>query len=173
MLLAVRGLDRGEDLTRDAELGEGSERSVLSEVEVSDRLEEADHAFLDDVFLVRSGEEVGASFRSGEIAVALEKDLDAAFVSGAHASDEVVVLELSQLGILSRPDGAQLISPRYLGVTSLYVPLSAELAVPLRSRIRLFVLFAINNGPTGGYSLVTVSSPRTFTNNTQSRVQLS
>jgi hypothetical protein len=72
MLQPRRALDGGEDLIADAEQREGAERRVVLLPEVADRLEQADHRFLDDVFLVAADEEVIACVRTDQFAIAPE-----------------------------------------------------------------------------------------------------
>jgi hypothetical protein len=56
VLVAGRGLDRGDDLPGDAELGEVAEGRLAVGAVVADRLVEAEQAFLDQVVgLARRG----------------------------------------------------------------------------------------------------------------------
>jgi len=58
VLVARRGLDRGDDLARDAQLREVAEARLAVGAEVADRLVQTDEAFLDEVVAVAAGEEV-------------------------------------------------------------------------------------------------------------------
>ena len=147
MLVAVGGLDRREDLAGDAELGEGPERGFLLEVEVPDRLEEADHALLDDVFLVRAGEEVGAGLGPGEVPVAAQEDLEAALVAFLDSLDEDLILELGDL--LFPPASTSLPSPPISSLSHRHL-----LRPPNPSGVRLFVRFCRINGPSGWFLVV-------------------
>src|SRR3954466_74607 len=91
MLLPRRGLDRGDDLARDAQLGKGAEGRLQVGVVVADRLVEADHPFLDDVLAVGADEEVGASLGPREAAVFLEQLAQGAIVAVPGSADELVV----------------------------------------------------------------------------------
>src|SRR3954453_14639914 len=91
MLLPRRGLDRGDDLARDAQLGKGAEGRLQVGVVVADRLVEADHAFLDDVLAVTADEEGGARLGPGEAAVLLQQLAQRAVVTLPRSADELVV----------------------------------------------------------------------------------
>ena len=69
MLVARGGLDGGDDLASDAELGEVAEARLAVGAEVADRLVEADEALLDEVVGVPSGEEVGGGLQAHETVV--------------------------------------------------------------------------------------------------------
>ena len=70
MLVARRRLDRGDDLARDAQLGEVAEARLAVGAVVADRLVEADQALLDQVLAVPAGEEVGGGLEPDEALVA-------------------------------------------------------------------------------------------------------
>src|SRR4051812_39619182 len=91
VLLAGRGLDRGDDLARDAQLREGAERRLQIGVVVADRLVEADHAFLHDVLAVGADEEVGAGLGAREAAVLLQQRAQRAVVAVTGSTDQLVV----------------------------------------------------------------------------------
>jgi hypothetical protein len=91
VLLARRRLDRGDDLARDAQLGEGAERGLQLGVEVTDRLVEADHALLDDVLAVGADQEVRAGLDAGERAVLVQQLAQGGVAAAAGLHDEVVV----------------------------------------------------------------------------------
>src|SRR5918999_2695673 len=65
VLLTGRSLHGSDDLAGDAELGEPSERRLLRRVEVADGLEQPDHPLLDDVILVRAGQEIEPGLEAG------------------------------------------------------------------------------------------------------------
>src|SRR3990172_11571887 len=66
MLEARRRLDRRDDLSRDAELGEAPEGGLLVRAEVAHRLVEADQALLDEVVRLAAGDEVRARLQPDE-----------------------------------------------------------------------------------------------------------
>src|SRR5919198_4397546 len=70
VLEARRGLDGGDDLASDAELGEAAERRLLVRAEITNRLVEPDQPLLDQVFGVAAGEEVRARLEADEARVA-------------------------------------------------------------------------------------------------------
>src|SRR4029077_3494933 len=72
VLVARRGLDRGDDLAGHAQLREAPERRPLLGPEVADRLVEADEPLLDEVLGVAAGEEVRARLEADETRVAAD-----------------------------------------------------------------------------------------------------
>src|SRR5919106_1209205 len=90
VLVPVGGLYGSQYLPRDAEFGERPKRGLLLEVEVSDGLEEADHALLDDILSFRARQEVAARLGPSEVPVAGEQDLSRAFSYRSPESPEVV-----------------------------------------------------------------------------------
>src|SRR5262245_21601783 len=104
VLEAGRSLDRGDDLPRHAELGEGAERGLLVVAEVADCLVEADQPFLDEVLAVTAGEEVRARFQPDEAGVAADELIHRAVVTVARLDDELKILELSLRLLLSAGD---------------------------------------------------------------------
>ncbi len=70
VLVPGRGLDGGDDLPGDAQLGERAERRVLVDAVVPDRLVEADEALLDEVVRIAAGEEVARERDPHEAGVA-------------------------------------------------------------------------------------------------------
>ena len=114
--------------------------SFLSDVEIPDRLEETDHPFLDDIFFLGTGEEIGPGLGTGEIAVAVEEDLDASLVTISDAGDQIVVFQRAQAHVL----GLHIHFPLKKG------PLVTNARSPSAvAAIRLFVLFCVNNGSIG------------------------
>src|SRR5206468_5120341 len=91
VLLRSRASDRGDELPGDADVGEGSKRSLLLRLEVADGLEETDEALLDDVVAIRPGEEVRARLHPGEPAVPGEQDVGGAIVALAVLCQEFLV----------------------------------------------------------------------------------
>jgi hypothetical protein len=84
VLEAGRGLDRGDDLARDTELGEAAERRLLVGAEITHRLVEADQPLLEEIVVVAAGEEVRARLEADEARVAANEPVhrDAVAVSG-------------------------------------------------------------------------------------------
>src|SRR6185436_15323909 len=80
VLVAGRRLDGGDDLARDAELGEAAERRLLRAV-VPHGLVEADQPLLDEVFGVAPGEEVRARLQADEAGVAPHQLVERALVA--------------------------------------------------------------------------------------------
>ena len=72
VLVARRGLDRGDDLARDAQLGEVAEARLAVGAVVAHRLVEADEALLDEVVGVAAGEEVRRGLQADEAVVAAD-----------------------------------------------------------------------------------------------------
>ncbi len=70
VLAASRRLHRGDDLARHAQLGEGVEARLACGIVVTNRLEQADHAFLDDVVAIGADEEVRTGLRANQPPVA-------------------------------------------------------------------------------------------------------
>jgi hypothetical protein len=70
VLVARGGLDRGDDLARDAQLSEVAKARLAVGAVVADRLVEADQAFLDEVLAVAAREEVGRRLEPYETLVA-------------------------------------------------------------------------------------------------------
>src|SRR6266540_2160867 len=123
VLEAGRGLDRRNDLARDAKLGEGAERRLLVRAEIAHRLIEADQPFLDQVLRVAAGEEVRARLQPDEPRVAPDQLIERDLVAVSGLEDELQVLELSLsllLGLLRELScGCRLRShvffPRFVG----------------------------------------------------------
>src|SRR3954447_18375767 len=88
-------LDRGDDLARDAELGEAAERGLLVGAEVANRLVEADQPLLEKVVVVAAGQEVRARLETHEARVAADERVDRDSVAVAGLDDELQILELS------------------------------------------------------------------------------
>src|SRR4051812_3478245 len=97
VLEAGRGLDRGDDLPRHAQLGEGAERRLLVGAEVAHGLVEADEPLLEKVVGVAAGEEVGARLQPDEAGVAAHERVQRQRVAVAGLDDELKVLELTRL----------------------------------------------------------------------------
>jgi hypothetical protein len=98
VLLAGGGLDGGDDLAGDAQLGEGPERRLAVGPEVAHRLVEADHALLLDVVGVGADEEVAAGLGPGEAPVPLEERLERVDVALAVAGYQDVVCQIGKGG---------------------------------------------------------------------------
>ena len=75
MLLAGGGFDGRDDLPGDAQLRKGAEAAQPLGLIVADGLEQADHAFLHDVLMVRSDEEIAARLGAHEVFVLAQQVL--------------------------------------------------------------------------------------------------
>ena len=95
VLVAGRGLDRGDDLARDAELRERAEGRVLVGPEVAHGLVEADQPLLDQVVGLAAGDEVRARLQADEAGVAAEERVERGVVAVPGADDEADVVLLS------------------------------------------------------------------------------
>jgi len=73
VLLARGRLDGGDDLPRDAQLGERAERRHLGWAEIPDGLIKTDHALLNDILPVRANKKVRARLRSYKIFIFVEE----------------------------------------------------------------------------------------------------
>jgi hypothetical protein len=91
VLLPRRALDCGDDLSRDAELGEGAERGLTLGLEVADGLVKADHAFLDNILFVGTDQEIGARLYAREVLVSDEEVFERNFVTRASEFDNLFV----------------------------------------------------------------------------------
>ena len=91
VLLPRRRLDRGDDLTRDAQLGERAKARKLIGFEVAHGLVEADHPFLDDVFAVRADEKVALRLDANEVLVLVEQVFHREIVAGLRDGHQVFV----------------------------------------------------------------------------------
>ena len=89
-------LDGRDDLTGDAQLGEGSERGLAVRAEVPRRLEQPDERLLLDVVGVRADEEVAAGLASGEAPVPAEEGLDRLSIALVKPGHELLI---GQLGV--------------------------------------------------------------------------
>jgi hypothetical protein len=69
VLVARSGLDRGDDLTRDAQLGEVPEAGLTVGPIVPNRFVETDEALLDQIVGVAAGEEVRRGLEPNEAVV--------------------------------------------------------------------------------------------------------
>ena len=116
VLEARRGLDRRDDLPRDAQLGEAAERRLLVVAEIAHRLVEADQPFLDQVVGVAAGEEVRARLQPDEAGVAPDEVVHRAVVAVPRPDDELQILELTlRLLLLAGTAGAGRAAAMYEG----------------------------------------------------------
>src|SRR5687768_14594379 len=69
VLLAGRGLYGGDDLAGNTQLGEGSESGKPVVAEIADGFEQADHPFLNDVFVIGSNQKVAPGLALHQVAV--------------------------------------------------------------------------------------------------------
>ena len=107
MLVARRGLDRRDDLSRDAELGEAPERRLLVGAEVAHRLVEADQPLLDQVVGLAAGDEVRARLQADEAGIAADERVERRLVVVAGAHDELEIFQLSLGALLGRAGGCK------------------------------------------------------------------
>jgi hypothetical protein len=108
VLEAGGGLDRRDDLPRDAELGEAPERRLLVGPEVPHRLVETDQALLVQVVGLPAGEEVRARLQPDEARVAADERVHGRRVAVSGTHDELEVGELSLASFLSGAGGSGL-----------------------------------------------------------------
>jgi hypothetical protein len=94
VLVACRRLDRGDDLARDAELGEVAEARLAVAAEVANRLVETDQPFLDEVIRVPAGEKVRRGLEPHKALVALHKPVVGRRVALLGQRDEESILNL-------------------------------------------------------------------------------
>src|SRR5438876_1235624 len=92
VLEAGRSLDRGDDLSRHAELGEAAERRLLVRPKVAYGLAEPDQPFLEEVLAVAAGEEIRARLHANEARVAADQRITCPLVAVASAEDELQIL---------------------------------------------------------------------------------
>src|SRR6185437_16973202 len=94
VLVARGGLDRGDDLARDAQLGEVAEARLAVGPVVADRLVEADEPLLDEVVRVSPGQEVRRGFEAHEPVVPANDVVISLAVPLLGESDEITILDL-------------------------------------------------------------------------------
>jgi hypothetical protein len=94
VLVAGRGLHRGDDLTRDAELGEVSEARLTIGAVVANRLVEADQALLNQVVGVAAGEKVRRCLEADEAVITADDPIVRIRVPLLRERDEIPILEL-------------------------------------------------------------------------------
>jgi hypothetical protein len=99
------GLDRRDDLPRNAELGERAERRLLVVPEVAHSLVEADQPLLDQVLRVAAGEEVRARLEPHEARIAADQLVEGRPVAVPCSDDELEILKLSLSLLLARNCG--------------------------------------------------------------------
>ena len=91
VLLPRRGLDRGDDLAGDAQLGERPERRQLLPPEVPNGLVEADHPLLDDILAIGPDQKVRLGFDSDEVAVLVDQILGGELIASLCAIDKLFI----------------------------------------------------------------------------------
>ena len=94
VLVARRGLDRGDDLARDAELGEVAKARLAVGAVVAHRLVEADQALLDEIVGVAAGEEVRRRLQPDESVVPTDDPVICIGVSLLCQRDQITILNL-------------------------------------------------------------------------------
>src|SRR3954447_24285739 len=95
VLVAGCGLDRGDDLAGDAELGEVAEARLAVGPVVADRLVEAEQALLDQVVGLSPEEEVRRRLETDEAAVTLDDHVVGVWSARFGERDEIMVIKLS------------------------------------------------------------------------------
>ena len=95
MLVAGRGLHRGDDLAGDAELGEVAKARLAVGPVVADRLVEAEQALLDQIVRLAPEEEVGRGLETDEAAVALDDRVVGIGPSLLGEGDQVVIIKFN------------------------------------------------------------------------------
>ena len=110
VLLARGRLDGGDDLPRDAELGEAAERGQAVVAVVADRLVEAEHALLDEVLGVAAGQEVRARLEAHELVIAQHERVERRLIAAAIRLHEREVGTLTEgLRVVRRPRTATVV----------------------------------------------------------------
>ena len=94
MLVAARGLDRGDDLPGDAELGEVAEARLAVGPEVADRLVEADQSLLDQILGVATEQEVRRRLEPDEAAITLDDPVVGVGTAPLGERNQVRILKL-------------------------------------------------------------------------------
>src|SRR6476646_11595581 len=95
-VLVARGrLDRGDDLARDAELGEVAEARLAVRAVVAHGLVEPDEALLDEVVGVAAGQEVRRRLQAHEAVVAADEAVVGGVVALLGEGDQVTILDLN------------------------------------------------------------------------------
>jgi len=94
VLVARRRLDRGDDLARDAELGEVAEARLAVRAVVADRLVEADEPLLDQVIAVTAGDEVRRGLQPDEPLVAADEPVVGGVIALLGKRDQESVVDL-------------------------------------------------------------------------------
>ena len=94
VLVAGGGLDRGDDLARDAELGEVAEARLAVGAVVAHRLVEPDEALLDEVVRVAADQEVRRGLEPHEAVVALDDAVVGVLAALLGERDQVVIIKL-------------------------------------------------------------------------------
>jgi hypothetical protein len=94
VLVARGGLHGGDDLPRDAQLGEVAEARLAVRSEVADRLVEAHEPLLDQVFRVAAGEEIRGGLQAHESVVAPDKTVVGVAIALLCESDQEDILDL-------------------------------------------------------------------------------
>src|SRR5438034_4576905 len=95
MLVAGRGLDRGDDLSGDAQLGEAAERRLFVGPEVADRLVEPDQPLLDQILGLAAGKEIRAGLEPDEAGIAANERVERGAVAVPRTQRELEILKLT------------------------------------------------------------------------------
>src|SRR4051794_40271575 len=95
VLVARRRLDRGDDLARDAELGEVAEARLAVGPVVAHGLVEADEALLDEVVRVAAGQEVRGRLQADEAVVAPHDAVIGDRIALLGKGDQVAIIDLN------------------------------------------------------------------------------
>ena len=94
VLVARGGLDRGDDLARDAQLGEVAKARLAVGPVVPHRLVEADEALLDEVVGIAAYQEVGRGLEPDEAVVALDDAVVRIVLALLGERYQVVIIKL-------------------------------------------------------------------------------
>src|SRR4051794_26959606 len=98
MLLPRRRLDRGDDLTSDAQLGERTEAGLVLGTEVAGRLVQPDQRLLLDVVGVAADEEVPTALGPGEAAVPGDQRFEREAIAGLKSGRKFIIGQVVERG---------------------------------------------------------------------------
>src|SRR5450755_1100066 len=111
VLVPGRRLDRGDDLARDAELGEVAEARLAIGAVVAHRLVEADQALLDQIIGVAAGQEVRRGLEADESVIPADQPIVGVWTPLLGQGDQETILNLRLSLRRSGKSGHEKLSP--------------------------------------------------------------